>query len=56
MESFTTFFDVEMAKFKIDGIDTNKILVSKRESHGTKKSIKCHLLSMKVMMLLDHYM
>ena len=55
MESFTTFYDVKMAKFKIDGIDTNKILVSKRESHGTKKSIKSHLLSMKVMMLLDHY-
>ena len=55
MESFTTFVDVKMAKFKIDGIDTNKILVSKRESHATKRSIKSHLLSMKVMMLLDHY-
>ena len=55
MESFTAFVDGNMAKFMIDGTDVNKILVSKRESYSTKKSFKIHLLSMKIIMLLDHY-
>ena len=29
--------------FKIDDIDVNKILVSKKEAYGTKKSIKCFI-------------
>ena len=29
--------------FKIDKIDVNKILVSKKESYGTKYSLKCFI-------------
>ena len=40
--------------FKIDDIDINKILISKREPYGSKKSFK-YLLGMMIMMMLDHY-
>ena len=40
--------------FKIDDIDVNKILVSKKEAYGTKSQLNA-LLGMMIMMLLDHY-
>ena len=40
--------------FKIDGLDFNKILVSKK-SHMTRKSHLNSLLDITTMMLLDHY-
>ena len=39
--------------FKIDGIDANKILISKKEQHGTK-GLNI-LLGMMIMITLDHY-
>ena len=39
---------------KLDDIDPNKILVSKREPYGTKKSSNT-LLDIMIMMPLDHY-
>ena len=41
--------------FKIDDIDANKILATKKEPYGTKKPIKNTLLSMMIMILLHHY-
>ena len=40
--------------FKIDEIDVDKILVSKKEPYGTNKSIK-YFIGYNMMMLLDHY-
>ena len=40
--------------FKINDIDVNKILISKKEPYGTK-SQRNTLLSMMIMMLIDHY-
>ena len=39
---------------RIDDIDVNKILVSKKEPYGTKNSLK-FLLDIMIMTLLDHY-
>ena len=39
--------------FKIDEIDVDKILVSKKEPYGTNKSIK-YFIGYNMMMLLDH--
>ena len=41
--------------FKIDDIDANKILVSKKEPYGKKKFHLNTLLGMMIMMRLDHY-
>ena len=41
--------------FKIDDIDVNKILATKKEPYGTKKPIKNTLLGMMIMILLHHY-
>ena len=41
--------------FKIDNIDVNKILVSKRESYGKKNHLNT-LLDIMMMMSLDHYL
>ena len=38
--------------FKIEDIDVNKILVSKKESYGAKNSLKLDIM---MMMSLDHY-
>ena len=38
----------------IEDIDTNKILVSKKESYGTKNHLNS-LLDIMIMMLLDYY-
>ena len=40
--------------FGIDDVDANKILVSKKEPYGTKKSFNL-LLDIMIMMSLDHY-
>ena len=40
--------------FNIHDLDVNKILVSKKESYGTKNSLNT-LLDIMMMMLLDHY-
>ena len=40
--------------FKIDEIDVDKILVSKKEPYGTNKSIK-YFIGYNMIMLLDHY-
>ena len=40
--------------FKIEGIDINDILVSKKESYG-KKTLLNTLLDIMMMMSLDHY-
>ena len=39
---------------RIDDIDVNKILVSKKEPYGTKIHLNT-LLDIMIMMLLDHY-
>ena len=39
---------------RIDDIDVNKILVSKKESYGNKNSLNT-LLDIMIMMLVDHY-
>ena len=39
--------------FNLNDIDVNRILISKKESYGTKNSLKYFLDIM--MMLLDHY-
>ena len=42
--------------FKINQIDVNKMLVSKKEPYGTNKTIKYFIrYIMMMMMLLDHY-
>ena len=42
--------------FKINEIDVNKMLVSKKEPYGTNKTIKYFIrYIMMMMMLLDHY-
>ena len=41
--------------FKTDDVDVNKILVSKRESYGTKIHLNASLGTM-MMMSLDHYL
>ena len=43
--------------FEIDDIDVNKILVSKKESYGTKYALKYFsgYMDIMIMMLLDHY-
>ena len=42
--------------FKINEIDVNKILVSKKEPYGTNKTIKYFIgYIMMMMILLDHY-
>ena len=42
--------------FDIHDLDVNKILVSKKESYGTRNSFKYFtLLDMMMMMLLGHY-
>ena len=40
--------------FKIDDIDINKVLVSKKEPYGKKSSVNT-LLDMMIMTILDHY-
>ena len=40
--------------FKIDEIDVDKILVSKKEPYGTNTSIK-YFIGYNMIMLLDHY-
>ena len=41
--------------FSLNDIDVNKILVSKKESYGTKNSLK-YFIGYKMVMLLDHYL
>ena len=41
--------------FKIDDLDVNKILVSKKESNGKKIYLNI-LLGMMIMITLDHYL
>ena len=40
--------------FQIDYVDVNKILVSKKELHGTKNALK-YFIGYNDMMLLDQY-
>ena len=40
---------------KIDGIDVNKILISKKEAYGKKKAHLNTSLDIMTMMSLDHY-
>ena len=40
--------------FKIDGINVNKILISKKEPYGKKNHLNT-LLVILIMMTLDHY-
>ena len=62
-EKNTIFNDKKISKsifykiktlFKIDDIDINKMLVSKREPYGGKAHLNT-LLCMMIMMTLDHY-
>ena len=39
----------------IEDIDVNNILVSKKESHGNKNSLKYFIGYIMIMILLDHY-
>ena len=42
--------------FKIEKIDIDKILVSKKKTCGTKNSLKYTLLDIMMMKSLDHYL
>ena len=46
---------IRTKKYNIEEIDTNGILVSKKESNGTKNSFK-FFIGYNGMMLLDHYL
>ena len=41
-------------QFIIDDMDVNKILISKKEPHGKKSSLK-YFIVIVIMMSLDHY-
>ena len=41
-------------RFIIDDMDVNKILISKKEPHGKKSSLK-YFIVIVIMMSLDHY-
>ena len=48
-------FNKNKKLFKIDDLDVNKILVSKKESNGKKNFLNI-LLGMMIMITLDHYL
>ena len=50
------FYKKNKKIFNIDGIDVNKILVSKKEQYGKFNSFKYFIwYDVMIMMLLDHY-
>ena len=53
-ETFPRYFYRNKKLFKIDDIDINKIIVSKREPYGKKAHLNS-LLGMMIIMTLDHY-
>ena len=54
-KNIKSYFSKNNKLFKIDDIDVNKILATKKEPYGTKKPIKNILLGMMIMILLHHY-